>query len=1017
MFVRANRSNFRLLVAIAAGLLGAAVIAIGLTVWWLRSDAIDDATIDTGNLARVLAEQTNLAVQSIDLVLDEINGRLENLGATTEDNFGHLQQDKTTYYSLKDSLARLSQAALVALIDKNGRVLVTTQAWPTPPIDVTNRDYFQYFRNADDKHIYVSEPVADHTTGLTTIFFSKRINDVNNTFLGIVLVGVRVSYFEHIYNSIASLPDQTFLLLRRDGTIILRYPAHANWATEKIPARSPWHRAVSQGGGAFRSPGYFVDQARLVAVRPLSDYPLVIDVSVAEAAALASWRSHAITIGIGTLALLICSVFLLRASTNHTKRLVKSEASLIEAQEKVDVALRTMSQGLVMFDSSARLVVCNRRYLDMYGLSPDIVKPGCTLSELLNNRISTGMFFADDPDQYMSELVTAAKQGKSVSKITTLHDGRTISIVNQPVEGGGWVATHEDITDKVKAENEKEEQQRQRDAALSNMSQGLAMFDPSMRLIVCNQRYLEMYNLPDEIVKPGCTFRDIITCRIKNDNFFVSDIEKLIKELRDQLNCGTTVRKFVHLPDGRIISIIHHPTADGGWITTHEDVTELRRAEEQISYAACHDALTDLANRTEFHKQLDHALKRVERGEHFAVLYLDLDNFKTINDTLGHLTGDELLKAVAGRLRDCVRNIDSLARLGGDEFAIIQTAVARPSDVAYLATRIQEVINEPYEIAGHQLNVAASIGIAIAPSDGTEPERLLKNADLAMYQAKANGRGMFCFFEPKMDAQVKARSALESELRQAITYNQFELYYQPLVRLQDNTISSFEALLRWRHPERGMISPLEFMSIAEETGLINRLGEWVLRTACAEAATWRDDIKLAVNVSPVQFRNQALVSTIMSALASAGLAAHRLELEITETAIIHDEEATFAKLTKLRELGVQIALDDFGTGYSSLSYLQRIPFDKIKIDRSFINNITEDDHSLSIVQAVITVAKTRNVITVAEGVETQQQRELLRTLGCSEMQGHLFSPPVRTQNLARLFPRCAQAAKNAVSAA
>ena len=1143
MLFRANVSRLRFLVAIAAGLLVAAVLAIGLTVWWLRSDAIDDATKNVGNLATVLAEQTNLAVQSIDLVLDEIKERIENLGADTQEEFGHLQQDKATYNSLRDSLSRLSQAAFISLIDKSGRVAVSTQVWPTPSIDVTYRDFFQYFRNTDDKRIYVSEPVADRTTGLTTIFFSKRVNDINNTFLGIVLVGVRVTYFQHIYNSIASLPDQAFLLLRRDGTIVLRYPVHAKRGSEKMPTGSPWHRVVSQGGGTYQSPGYFVDQARLVAVRPLSGYPLVIDVSVAEAAALASWRSHAIMIGIGTLALLICSVFLLRALTNHTKRLVKSEESLIEAQEKVDVALRTMSQGLVMFDSSARLVVCNRRYLDMYGLSPDVVKPGCTLRELLNHRISTGAFFANDPHQYIGELVTAAKQGRSISKITTLRDGRTISIVNQPVQGGGWVATHEDITERVKAENEKEEQQRQRDAALSNMSQGLAMFDASMRLIVCNKRYanlyglseeqtkpgtplrslleyriangngpknhknyiddrinlankghafqvtdhicggryisishqpmpdggwvttheditekllaengkeekkrqldaalrnmsqglamfdsaaqliicndryLKMYGLPAEFVKPGCGFRDIVACHVRNNTFSIHDIDKFVNELRTQVIGGTTVKKFAHLRDGRIISIIHHPTADGGWITTHEDVTELRRAEEQISYAACHDGLTDLVNRTEFHKQLDHALKRVERGEHFAVLYLDLDNFKTINDTLGHLTGDELLKAVADRLRGCVRNIDTLARFGGDEFAIIQTGVAQPSDVAYLATRIHDAINETYEIAGHQLNVAASIGIAIAPSDGTEPDRLLKNADLAMYQAKANGRGMFCFLEPQMDAQVKARSALESELRQAMICNQFELHYQPLVRLHDNAIAGFEALLRWHHPKRGMISPIEFISVAEETGLINQLGEWVLRTACAEAATWRDDVKIAVNVSPVQFRNQGLVSTVMSALASSGLPASRLELEITETAIIHDEEATIAKLTQLRELGVQIALDDFGTGYSSLSYLQRIPFDKIKIDRSFINNITEDDHSLAIVQAVITVAKTRNVITVAEGVEGQRQRELLCTLGCSEMQGHLFSRPVRAQDLCRLFPRCAQAATSAASAA
>jgi diguanylate cyclase (GGDEF)-like protein len=1017
MSVDTHRSRFRHLVIVAAGLFGAAVLAIGLTVWWLRSDAIDDATKDSDHLAIVLAEQTNRAVQSIDLVLDEIQGRLENLGARTQDNLGHLQQDKTTYHSLTDSLSHLSQAALIALIDKNGRVVITTQKWPTPPIDLTNRDYFQHFKNNDDRGVYVGKPVADHTTGLETIFFGKRINDSNNAFLGMIVVGVRLSYFQHIYNSIASFPDQLFLLVRNDGTVIVRYPDRIDRAGEKIAAESPWYRIVSQGGGHFRSPSHFDGQTRLMAVRPLPDYPLVINVGISEAAALAGWRNHALTIGIGTLSVIICSVFLLRALTDHTNRLVLSEAALVDEQAKVDAALSTMLQGLVMFDSSARLVVCNRRYLDMYGLSPDIVKPGCTLSELLNHRVAAGTFFADDPEQYISEQVAAVQQGTNVSKITTLRDGRIISIVNQPVAGGGWVATHEDITDKVKAENAKEEQRRQRDAALSNMSQGLAMFDSSARLVVCNQRFLKMYGLPPEIVKPGCPFLEVIDCRIKNDNFFTDDIETFISDLRAKLDCGITVKKFASLRDGRIISIVDHPTADGGWVTTHEDVTELRRAEERISYAAHHDALTNLANRTQFGEQLDQALKRVGRGEQFAVLYLDLDNFKFINDTLGHLSGDELLKAVASRLQKCIRNTDTLARLGGDEFAIIQTAVEQPADVAYLAVRIQEAINEPCELAGHRFIVEASIGIAMSPDNGVEAEQLLKNADLAMYQAKADGHGTFCFFEPEMDARVKARNTLEFDLRQAIMYGQFELYYQPLVNLQNGKITGCEALLRWHHPKRGVISPAEFITIAEESGLIEQLGEWVLRTACAEAMTWPDDIKVAVNVSPVQFKNQTLALTVIGALAASGLPARRLELEITETAIIHSEEATLVKLSQLREMGVKIALDDFGTGYSSLSYLQRIPFDKIKIDRSFIKNIADNDLSLAIVQAVITVAKARNVITVAEGVETEQQKELVRTLGCSEMQGYLFSRPVPVQDLLQFFPTHAQRPADAASAA
>jgi diguanylate cyclase (GGDEF)-like protein len=890
MPIRADRSSIQKLVVIAAGLLGAALLAIGLTVWWLRSDAIADATSDTGNLATVLSEQTNLAVQSIDLVINEIQERLENLGARTQDNFGYLQQDKTTYNSLTDSLSHLSQAALISLVDKNGQVVVVTQKWPTPPINLTNRDYYQHFKNNDDKGIYVGKPVHDHTTGLETIFFGKRINDSNNAFLGMIIVGVRVTYFQRIYNSIKSLPDQSFLLLRNDGTVILRYPDLKDRGGEMMPEESPWYRLVSQGGGAFRSPGYFDGAARLVAVRPLSDYPLVINVAVSETAALAGWRNHALTIGIGTVLVIICSVFLLKALTSHIKRLVRSEAALADERTKVDAALSSMLQGLVMFDSSARLVVCNRRYLDMYGLSPDIVKPGCALSELLKQRVAAGTFFAIDSEQYIGELMAGAQQGTSVRKLTILSDGRIISVINRPVVGGGWVATH-------------------------------------------------------------------------------------------------------------------------------EDVTELRRAEERIAHAAHHDALTDLPNRTQFSEQLDQALKRVGRGERFAVLYLDLDNFKFINDTFGHSCGDELLKAVAGRLQNSVRDLDALARLGGDEFGIIQAAVEQPSDVAYLAARIQEAFKEQYDIAGHRLFVEASIGIAMSPDDGVEAEQLLKNADMAMYQAKANGPGTFCFFEREMDARVKARSALEFELRQAIMCNQFELYYQPFVNLQNGAITGCEALLRWNHPDRGLIMPAEFIPIAEETGLINQLGEWVLRTACAEAMTWPDDIKVAVNVSPVQFNNQALVLTVIGALAASGLPARRLELEVTETAIIHDEEGTPVKLSQLRELGVKIALDDFGTGYSSLSYLHRIPFDKIKIDKSFIDNIASNDRSLAIVQAVIMVAKTRNVTVVAEGVETEQQRELLRTVKCSEMQGYLFSRPVPVQDLLQFFPARAQTAADTASAA
>jgi diguanylate cyclase (GGDEF)-like protein len=388
---------------------------------------------------------------------------------------------------------------------------------------------------------------------------------------------------------------------------------------------------------------------------------------------------------------------------------------------------------------------------------------------------------------------------------------------------------------------------------------------------------------------------------------------------------------------------------------------------------------------------LEYELKRVKRGEMLAVLCLDLDRFKSVNDTLGHPVGDELLKVVSDRLRGCTREPDTIARLGGDEFAIIMTAIQQPTDAAALARRIRESIVKPFHLDGHQIVVDISIGISVAPLDATTPDQLLKNADMALYGAKGDGRGVYRFFEPEMDARMKARRDLEMDLRNALMNNEFELYYQPLVNLETNEITSFEALLRWHHPRRGTISPAEFIPIAEETGLIIPVGEWVLRTACLETAKWPKDVKVAVNLSPAQLKSRNVVEVVMSALEESGLPAKRLQLEITESVLMHNTFGTLATLHKLRELGVQIAMDDFGTGYSSLSYLRSFPFDKIKIDRSFIQDISSAAEPLAIVHAVAGLAKCLNMVSTAEGVETQQQMETLQNVGCTEMQGYYFS--------------------------
>jgi len=534
------------------------------------------------------------------------------------------------------------------------------------------------------------------------------------------------------------------------------------------------------------------------------------------------------------------------------------------------------------------------------------------------------------------------------------------------------------------------------DAAISNMAHGLAMFDADGQLLVCNASYRSMFLLGEvasssshtELLSAINTLVDSSSRNVSYERMF--EVEE----------SGNSIE--VTLKDGRQIAAQFSPLSEGGWVEVYYDVTESRQAAERIRYLARHDALTGLPNRIVFNETIRHECERVRRGATASILCLDLDHFKVINDTLGHPIGDQLLQAVAARLKDCVRAIDTIARLGGDEFAIVQVDAAQPDGAANLARRIIEELSQPYLIEGHQLVIGASVGISVAPADGDDPDLLVRNADMALYRAKAEGRGAFRFFEVGMDTEVQARRKMELKLRQALKTGQFELNYQPLYDVQSTSISSFEALLRWNHPE-GSVPPDQFIPLAEEIGLISDIGDWVIQEACKTAQSWPSEIGVAVNISPVQFKSPKLVTSIKRALEVSGLDPRRLEVEITETVLLQDTDRTLAVLHELRKIGVRIAMDDFGTGYSSLSYLRKFPFDKLKIDRSFIKDIDTASEASAIVRAVTELASSLGMRTTAEGVETDEQMTTLCALNCSEIQGYLISRPLPASGLAALF--------------
>ncbi len=850
-----------------------AAVAIALTIFGLRADALDAAGREQTDLAIVVGREISASNRAIDKILDDVNAMVEAASPQNSLDFRRLFGTEAVARQLKGEIASVANIAVVAVIDNNGDIINGSQDWPAPNVNVSHEDDFIYLSENDSADTYISLPVKNRLLNDTSIYFSRSVKGPEGKFLGIVHVGMTLKYYYSIYSAISALKDRAILLARRDGAILFRFPELPYGAPDRLTADASWNGRIAAGGGVFQSPG-LDRKPRLIVLHPVDGYPLVVAVSETNEAILAPWRIRALQIGFGAFLAFLCAVFLLKATFNHIYRLRRSEALLLQKSRdmealnaRFELLLSNIPQGVAWFGRDQRLLIANNRYGEIYDLSRGDVKPGVPLEEILAKRVAKGMF-VESPEAYIK-------------------------------------------------------------ARLSTIP-------------ASNPEYI---------------------------------LDRLV--------------------NGRIILIFSRPMSDGGWLTVHEDVTARKNAEDKIEQLALHDQLTGAANRVLLLREMERLLPgEGTYGRSLDILLLDLDEFKAVNDTRGHPFGDALLRAVAARLRAAVGECDLVARIGGDEFAILHEGTEEDSEAsAHLAQRILAGIRAPFEIDGFLVSVSPSIGVARAPQHGPDVETLMKNADLALYCAKTEGRDRICFFGPCMEGDIRAQRAMKADLAEAVAFGQFVVHYQPIVDARTRQVVDVEALVRWRHPTRGMIAPGHFIKLAEETGHIQAIGEFVLRTACAEAARWPETIGVSVNLSAAQFGREDIVALVRRTLADSGLSPNRLTLEVTESALMENVASGREVLAAIREIGVRIALDDFGTGYSSLSYLQAFPLDSIKIDQSFVAAMETNSRTQDIVALIAAIARRLGVRTVAEGIETRAQLDLVLAAECERAQGYLFSPP------------------------
>lgn len=1002
--------------------------------------------------------------------------------------------------------------------DASGTVVAHSYDHALPRNNISDMAHFVAQRDGAGSGLFVAPPYRSAGGDKWFSAASRRLSNPDGSFAGIVTAPLDQSFLLKIYRKIDLGPNGSVVLLHRNGRILARVPEQ-NKVLGMLVADGPLfnqYLPVSEVGSyELTSPVDGV--ARIAGYKAVSGLPLVLVVTYARAHVLQPWYRHLYTFGplaAAIVAILLIGTFLLRRQTN----------ALAAASSRFDVALSNMPHGLSMFDADEKLLVANSRYREIYHLTESQVEPGTPLSSIVRGYKSV----AGDLD--VREFLDGARH--RTPRIITLADGRTISIVRTPMLDGGWVATHQDITERQRdeillAENAAELKliNARFDVAINNMNQGLCLFDADKNLVVSNCRYQQMYDLPDELVRPGTPLQRILQhyqdrgetsslsvdqhvqlmpkqrqqdYELKDhrqiliqrkplpDGGWVATHEDVTEQKRGEqmlaqkaaeleainlrfdaalnnmsqglcmfdaeqrivvsnarycdiyhidysrIRPGITLAQILEyrreqgthfvdvapdvyldrnvkqlnetreLADGRVVAIARHMMQDGGWLTTHEDITDRARNEKRIAYLAQHDLLTGLANRAVFSEKLDEAAKRLQRhGATFTVLMLDLDRFKLVNDTLGHAAGDQLLVEVARRLSSSLRNTDVLARLGGDEFAIIQENESNQSEGAIaLALRIIGLIEQPFDLGSNRVSVGTSIGIAFAPEHGVSPETLLQKADLALYATKSGGRNDFRIFQTDMTEAADTQKWMEGELRDAIDRNEFELHYQPVIDVRTRATTSLECFVRWHHPSKGVLPPAQFLAAAEASGLMLPLGEWILRQACLDASAWPAHIRVAVNMSAVQFHKPNILDIVLCALVESGLSPERLELEIPDAALVEGNLAAhLLTVRQLKNLGIGVVLDNCGVGYSAASYLQSFPFDKFKIDRAIVQGCATRRDCAAVVASAVALARGLDVTTVAKGVELPAQFEALKAAGVDFAQGYLFGRPVPNSEL------------------